>query len=99
MDMRDEVLSSVGAQDMDTSGYQVSADLDDVEFYCENDRLDVDAVFRPGMDTPFSPSTFNNFEIGSMAENPILIDEEQDKENSPPPPPPPHLATPVSDCC
>ena len=31
MEMRDEVLSSVGAQDMDKSGYQVS-DLDDVEF-------------------------------------------------------------------
>ena len=30
---REEVLSSVGAQDMDTSGYQVSADLDEVEFY------------------------------------------------------------------
>ena len=46
--MRDEVLSSVGAQEgLDTSGYQVSAHLDDVEFYWENDQLDVDAVFRP----------------------------------------------------
>ena len=36
--MRDDVLSSVGAQEgLDTSGYQVSADLDDVEFYWEND--------------------------------------------------------------
>ena len=32
-ELRDEVLSSVGAQDMDTSGHQVSADLDDIEFY------------------------------------------------------------------
>ena len=33
-EMRAEVLSSVGAQeDLDTSGYQVSADLDDVEFF------------------------------------------------------------------
>ena len=32
-EMRDEVLSSVGAQEgLDTSGYQVSADLDNVEF-------------------------------------------------------------------
>ena len=31
--------------------------------------------------------------MGSMAENPILIDEEQDKENSPPP----HPTTPVSE--
>ena len=33
MEMRDEVLSSVGAQDLDTSGYQVS-DLEDIEFNC-----------------------------------------------------------------
>ena len=33
----DEVLSSLGAQGIDTSGYQVSADLGDVEFYWEND--------------------------------------------------------------
>ena len=31
MEMRDEVLTSVGAQDLDTSNYQVS-DLEDVEF-------------------------------------------------------------------
>ena len=31
MVMRDEVLSSVGAQDLDTSSYQVS-DLEDIEF-------------------------------------------------------------------
>ena len=32
-EMRDQVLSSVGAQEgLDTSGYQVSADPDDVEF-------------------------------------------------------------------
>ena len=34
IEMRDEVISSVGAQDMDTSGYRLS-DLDDVEFYWE----------------------------------------------------------------
>ena len=54
-EMRDEILSSVGAQEgLDTSRYQMSAaDLDDVEFYWENDQLNVDAVFRPGIDTPF----------------------------------------------
>ena len=35
MEMRDEVLSSVGAQDLDTSSYQVS-DLEDIEFNWEN---------------------------------------------------------------
>ena len=36
MEISDEVLTSVGGQDMDTSGYQVSH-LDDIEFYLEND--------------------------------------------------------------
>ena len=82
MEMQDEVLSSVGAQDMDTSGYQVS-DLEDIEFHWEDPDLNMDAIFRPGIVTPFFLSTFNNFEMGSMAENTILIDEEQEKENSP----------------
>ena len=51
MEMRDEVLSSVGAQDLDTSSYQVS-DLEDIEFNWENSQLEMDAVFRPGIDTP-----------------------------------------------
>ena len=84
-EMRDEVLSSVGAQEvLDTSGYQVSADLDDVEFYWENDQLDVNAVFRPDIDTPFSPTAFDDVQIEGSAEKPILLDEEEDKENSPP---------------
>ena len=89
--MRDEILSSVGAQDIDTSGYQVSADLDDVELYWENSQLDVDAVFRPGIDTTFSPTAFDDLEMGGSAENPILLDEEDNKENLPPP------TTPVSE--
>ena len=92
MEMRDEMLSSIGPQDMDTSGYQVS-DVDDVEFYKENDQLDVDAVFGPDIDTLFSPSTFNDVEKGSTGENPILIDKEQDKVNSAPPT---HPTAPVS---
>ena len=77
---------------MDTSGYQVSADLDDVEFYWENDQLAVDAVFRPGIDTPFSPTAFDDLEMGGSSEIPILLHQEEDKENSPPPP-----TTPVSE--
>ena len=89
--MRNEVLSSVGAQDMDTSGYQVSADLDDVEFCWESDQLDVDATFRRGIDTPFSPTAFDDLELGSSAESSILLNEEEHKENSPP------TTTPVSE--
>ena len=62
----------------------MSADLDDVEFYWENDQLDVYVVFRPGNDTLFSPTAFDDLEMRGSAENPILVDEEEDKENSPP---------------
>ena len=86
-EIRDEVLSSVAAQEgLDTGGYQVSAAaaLADVEFYWENDQLDVDAVFRPTIDFAFSPTAFDALEMGGSAENPILLDEEAHIENSPP---------------
>ena len=70
--MREELLSSVGTQDMDTSWYQVSADLDDVEFYWENAQLEVGSVFSPGIDTPFAPLTFDDLEMGDSAENPTF---------------------------
>ena len=83
--MRDEVLSSVGAQDLDTSSYQVS-DLEDIQFNWENSHLDMDSVFRPGIDTPFSPTVFDDLLMGDgSVENPIVLDEEEDKENAPPP--------------
>ena len=75
---------------MDTSGYQVS-DLDDVEFYWENDQLDADATFRRGMDTPFSTTGFDDLDKGGSAGNPTLLDEEGKKEKSPP------TTTPVSE--
>ena len=83
MEMRNEVLSSVGAQDLDTRSYQVS-DLEDIEFNWENSQLDLDSVFRPGIDTPFSPTVFDDLLMtdGSV-ENPIVLDEEEDKENAP----------------
>ena len=89
MEMRDEVLSSAGFRDLDTSSYQVS-DLEDIEFNWENSQLDVDAVFRPSIDTPFSPTTFDDFSMEGSVENPIVFDEEEDKENAPP------LTTPES---
>ena len=83
-EMREEKLSKVGAQYLDTSSYQVS-DLEDIEFNWENSQLDMDAVFRPGIDTPFSPS-FDDFLMGGgSVGNPIVLDEEEDKENAPPP--------------
>ena len=92
-EMREQVLSSVGAQEgLNTSWYQVSADLDDVDFYWENDQLQFDAVFKPGIDAPSSQTAFDDLEMGGSAENPILLDEDEDKENSPP-----TTTTPVSE--
>ena len=86
--MRNEVLSSVGAQDLDTSSYQLT-DLEDIDFNWENSQLVVDAVFRPGVDTPLSPITFDDLSMEGSVENPIVLEEKEDKENAPP-------STPVS---
>ena len=84
LEMREEVLSSVGAQDTDTSGYELS-DLEDIEFSWEDPAVDMDSVYRPGIDTPFSPSIFDDFQMqGSTATNPIIVDDEEDKEISAP---------------
>ena len=70
---------------MDTSSYQVS-DLEDIVFNWENSQLDMVAVFRPGIDTFLSPTTFDGLLMGDgSVENPIVLDEEEDKENAPPP--------------
>ena len=82
-EMGDEVLSSVGAQDLDTSSSQIS-DLKDIEFNWEKSQLDMDSVFRPGIDTPFSPTKFDVLLMGDgPVENPIVLDEDEDKENAP----------------
>ena len=83
IEMRKEVLPSVGVQNLDTSSYQVS-DLEEIEFNWENSQLNMDAVFRPGIDTPFSPTTFDDLSMEGSVENPIVLDEEEDKENAPP---------------
>ena len=86
METRDEVYSSVAAQDLDTTSYQVS-NLEDIEFNWEDSQ--VDSVFRPCIDTPFAPTKFDDLSMGGSAENTIVLDEEQDKEKAPP-------STPVS---
>ena len=73
-----------GAKDLDTSSYQVSH-LEDIEFNWENSQLDMDSVFRPGIDTPFSPTVFDDLLMGDgSVQKPIVVDKEQDKENAPP---------------
>ena len=53
MEMRNEVLSSPGVNDLNTSSYQVS-DLGHIDFNWKNSQIDMDAVFRPGIVSPFS---------------------------------------------
>ena len=69
---------------MNTCGYQVS-NLEYIQNHWEDPDLNMDAVLRSGIDNPFSFSNLNGFELGSRAENPILIEEEKNTENSPPP--------------
>ena len=90
-EMGDEVLSSVGAQYLDTSSYQLT-DLEDIEFNWENSQLQMDAVFRPGIETPFFPTPFDDSSMQGSVENLIVLDEEEHKENAAPP----SLSTPVS---
>ena len=44
----------------------------------------MDSVYRRGIVTPFSRSIFDDFQMGSIAANPIIVDDEEDKENSAP---------------
>ena len=80
-EMRKEVPSSVGAQDTDTRGCEVS-DLEDIEFSCEDPAVVTDSVYRPGIDTPIPPSILDSFHIRPTAANPIIFDDEEDKQNS-----------------
>ena len=83
IEMRQKVLSDVGAQALDTSSYQFT-DLEDIEFNWENSK--VDSVFTPGIDTLFSSTTLDDLLMGNgSVENPIVLDEEKDKENAPAP--------------
>ena len=82
-EIRDAPLWSVRAQNMDTTGYKLS-DLEETEFRLEDLDLNMDWIFGPGIDPPFSRSTCIDFQIGSETESPNLIDEVEDNENSHP---------------
>ena len=75
--MREEVLSSVGAQNTDTRGYELS-DLEDIEFTWEDLAVDMDSVYRPAIDVPFFPAIFEDFQMeGSTAANSKVVDHEE----------------------
>ena len=44
----------------------------------------MDAVFKPGIDSPFSPNTFDDLSMERSVKDPFLLDEEEDKETPPP---------------
>ena len=94
MEKRDEVLSSVGAQDLETNSYQVS-DLEDIKFNWENSQLEMDAKLRPGTDTPLFPTTFDDLSMEGSVVKRIVLDEEEDQENAPPPPSTPESVRPT----
>ena len=70
VEMREEVLSNVGAQDLDTSSYQVSY-LQIIDLNWETSQWDMDAAFRPGINFDQAskciqiPLPKPKFEIGS----------------------------------
>ena len=79
---------------MDPSSYQVS-ELEDKEFNWKISQMDMDAVFRPGIDTPFSPTTFDGLSMEGSVENTIVLDEEEDKESAAAPPSTPESVRPT----
>ena len=83
-EMREEVLSSVVAQDTDKRVYELS-NLEDIKFSWEDPAVDMDSFYRPGIDTLCSSSILDDFQMkGSAATNPITVDDEEDKGKSAP---------------
>ena len=93
MEMRDEVLSSVGLKTWTLAA--IKYPISKTEFNWENSQLDMDAVFRPGIDTPFSPNIFDEFSMEGSVVNPIVLDQEEDKDNAAPPPTTPESVRPT----
>ena len=80
---REKVLYRFGAQDTDTRGHELSY-LEDIEFSWDYPAVDMDSVYRPGVDTPLLSSFFDDFQMGSTAANPIIVNDDEDKEISAP---------------
>ena len=78
-EMKDEVRASVG--DHNVISNFVPSDLDDIQFHWETKNVEMDAVYRPCIDTHFSLLLFENFPVAGSADYPIELDVEQDKEN------------------
>ena len=58
-EMKEEVLASAGAQDIDTSGYELS-NSEQIDVFWENPQVEWEAVFKSEIDASFSPTVFND---------------------------------------
>ena len=59
------------------------SDLEDIEFSWEDPAVNIDSVYRPGIDTPFCPSVIDDLQMeGSTAANTRIVDDEEHKDNS-----------------
>ena len=77
MEVRDEVISSLGAQDFDTSGYQMSY-LEDIGLYWGDPDPKMDSLVTTDRHYLFLPAS-NDIEMCSVVENLNLIDDEENK--------------------
>ena len=66
---------------MNARGFDLS-DLEDINFFHENPQLEIDAVFKPGIDTPFLPTAFDNLGMVGSSEHPMVLDEGEDQEKN-----------------
>ena len=48
----------------------------------EIDQMDVEAVFRPGIDTHFSPTAFDNLKMGGISRKPSSAQRKNDKNST-----------------
>ena len=81
--MREQVFSSVGAQDTTRGDTNYPIYID---FSWKDLEVDMDSVYRPGNGNPFFLCIFDDFQMEevSTTANPKIINDEEDNENSAP---------------
>ena len=76
-ELKEEILHRPGVKLIDINAYELR-DLDDIKFFWANCHLELNAAFRHRI--YFSPTPFEDLEMGGSAKNPILLDEEKDRK-------------------
>ena len=78
LQMRDKMISSGVAQEVDTNEYQVS-DLEEEQFQSKYPELKLVTVSRPGLDTRLHLYTLKIFEMGSVFDISVLFDDKEQR--------------------